>query len=237
MTRLLYDCSVLSKAHVLMKFHWYTMLSCREMDFNAKLNHIVRTSVRMDKGNTICPFHIRRRGIKTMILVIWCLFTWKKLCYCHSSTLTLSKTVISDLLTFSLLETMLVVICYLFSSPDPKGHVSYCHHEMSVVSRPSFSFHILIFSSETSGSIWTKLGRNGPWVVLFRILSDDPARQPRWPPWLKIENSQKISLKNFFSEITWPIGTELCWDHPWVVPFHDCIWRPHSPTKLAAMHG
>jgi hypothetical protein len=42
------------------------------------------------------------------------------------------------------------------------GHVSYCHHFSSVV-RPS-TFHILIFSSETTGPIATKLWWNGPWV-------------------------------------------------------------------------
>ena len=64
----------------------------------------------------------------------------------------------------------------VFSSPDLKGHVSYCHHEASVVRRrpssgvrrpSSLAFHILIFSSETTEPIWTKLGRDGPWVIPF----------------------------------------------------------------------
>jgi hypothetical protein len=38
-----------------------------------------------------------------------------------------------------------------FSSPDPKGHVRYCHHLASVV-RP-LTFHILIYSSETTGPL------------------------------------------------------------------------------------
>jgi hypothetical protein len=43
----------------------------------------------------------------------------------------------------------------IFSSPDPKGQVRYCHHLASVV-RPSsvvrpLTFHILIYSSETTG--------------------------------------------------------------------------------------
>jgi hypothetical protein len=46
--------------------------------------------------------------------------------------------------------------------PFPLGHVSYCHHFSSVVC-PS-TFHILIFSSETTGRIATKLWWNGPWV-------------------------------------------------------------------------
>ena len=48
----------------------------------------------------------------------------------------------------------------------PLGHVSYCHHFLSVV-RPS-TFHILIFSSETTGPIATKLWWNGPWMAPFQ---------------------------------------------------------------------
>jgi hypothetical protein len=54
----------------------------------------------------------------------------------------------------------------IFSSPDPKGHVSYCHHWASVV-RP-LTFHILINSSEATGPIWTKLWWNGPWMAPFQ---------------------------------------------------------------------
>jgi hypothetical protein len=53
-----------------------------------------------------------------------------------------------------------------FSSPDPKGQVSYCHHWASVV-RP-LNFHILINSSEATGPIWTKLWWNGPWMAPFQ---------------------------------------------------------------------
>jgi hypothetical protein len=45
--------------------------------------------------------------------------------------------------------------------PDPKSHVSYCHHWASVVCRPPsvrpLTFHILINSSEATWPIWTKL--------------------------------------------------------------------------------
>ena len=53
----------------------------------------------------------------------------------------------------------------LFSSPDPKGQVSYCHHWASI--RP-FTFHILINSSEATGPIWTKLWWNDPWMAPFQ---------------------------------------------------------------------
>ena len=40
----------------------------------------------------------------------------------------------------------------VFNSPDPKGHVSYCYHWVSVV-RLSLAFCILINSSKTTGPI------------------------------------------------------------------------------------
>ena len=86
-----------------------------------------------------------------------------------------------------------------------------------------------VFFSETAWQIETKPWLKGPWMFPFRIVSDDPTHQPRWPPWLKIENSAKKSLKIFFSETAWPIWTKLWWNGPWVVPFQDCIRRPHPP--------
>ena len=63
-------------------------------------------------------------------------------------------------------ENKLKVELTLFQLTWPLGHVSYCHHFSSVV-RPS-TFHILIFSSETTGPIATKLWWNGPWMAPFQ---------------------------------------------------------------------
>ena len=46
----------------------------------------------------------------------------------------------------------------------------------------------------------------------FRIVSDDPGRQPRWPPLLKIENSAKNHLKIITSETAGPIEPKLWWN-------------------------
>ena len=63
-----------------------------------------------------------------------------------------------------LISPLFVLIVFvLFSSP---GQVSYCHHFSSVV-RPS-TCHILIFSSETTGPIATKLWWNGSWMAPFQ---------------------------------------------------------------------
>ena len=43
----------------------------------------------------------------------------------------------------------------------------------------------------------------------FRIVSDDPSCQPRWPPLLKIENSAKNHSKMISSETAGLIGPKL----------------------------
>ena len=70
--------------------------------------------------------------------------------------------------TLSSVACLLVYVCVniSFQLTWPLGHVSYCHHFSSVI-RPS-TFHILIFSSETTGPIATKHWWNGPWMAHFQ---------------------------------------------------------------------
>ena len=58
-----------------------------------------------------------------------------------------------------------------FSAPEPKAQVHYCDHALSVV-RPSLTFHIFNFSSETTEQNSTKLDRE-----------QDLNIPTRWPPW------------------------------------------------------
>jgi hypothetical protein len=60
--------------------------------------------------------------------------------------------------------------------------VSFCHHLASVVSL-SVNFSILIFSSETPGSIELKLGMKHPWEVLYKICINHPGPlKIKWLP-------------------------------------------------------
>ena len=56
----------------------------------------------------------------------------------------------------------------LFSAPEPKAQVHYCDHALSVV-RPSLTFHIFNFSSETNERNSTKLDRKQDLKVLYQV--------------------------------------------------------------------
>ena len=93
------------------------------------------------------------------------------------------------------MEYFQFILKLLFSSPDPKGYVSYCHHKASVVRRHCLllTFYILIFSSETTGPIRTKLGKHGPWVVP----SQNYIRRPAPPTKMAVmAKNRKFGKKN-----------------------------------------
>ena len=69
-------------------------------------------------------------------------------------------------------------LCAVFSSPEPKAQVSYCHSAPSVVRpsvrpssvrRPSVNFHIFDFSSETAERNSTKLDRKQDLNALYQV--------------------------------------------------------------------
>ena len=72
-------------------------------------------------------------------------------------------------------------ICYLFSSPEPKARVSYCHSAPSVRRRPSVRRKLFTFSTSSpeprDGFWWNLVGMKYSWsltsVVVFR---PDPPR-------------------------------------------------------------
>ena len=61
------------------------------------------------------------------------------------------------------------VLYQVFSAPEPKAQVHYCDHALSAVRRPSLTFHIFDFSSETAEWNSTKLDRKQYLNVLYQV--------------------------------------------------------------------
>ena len=79
----------------------------------------------------------------------------------------------------------------IISSPDPKGHGSYCHHLASVVRRKLFQksspLKVLDQWKPNFVRIITRLSS-------FKFVSDDAMHQPTWPLLLKIEHMVKLQV-------------------------------------------
>ena len=79
----------------------------------------------------------------------------------------------------------------LFSSPDPKGHVSYCHHLASVVRRK-------LFQKSSPLKVLDQWKPNLVWIITrvssFKNVSGDAVHQPTWPLLLKIEHMVKLQV-------------------------------------------
>ena len=80
----------------------------------------------------------------------------------------------------------------IFSSPDPKGQVSYCHHLASVVVRyklfqKSSPLKVLDQWKPNLVRIITRLSS-------FKIVSGAAVHQPTWPLLLKIEHMVKLQV-------------------------------------------
>ena len=86
----------------------------------------------------------------------------------------------------------------MFSSYDPMGPVSYCHHLASVVCQPLLTFQMLIISCETAGTIRTKHA----WMMFVRFFTkfylDLAKTWPLWTvlvaDWLNVEISCPLKL-------------------------------------------
>jgi hypothetical protein len=40
---------------------------------------------------------------------------------------------------------------------------------------------------------------------------------------------------NLHPEITGPIGTKLCLNSPWMIPFKNCVWESRRSTNMATV--
>ena len=81
----------------------------------------------------------------------------------------------------------------LFSSPDPKGHVSYSHHLASVV-----VVRRKLFQKSSPLKVLDQWKPNLVWIIIrvssFKIVSGDAVHQPTWPLLLKIEHMVKLQV-------------------------------------------
>ena len=76
------------------------------------------------------------------------------------------------------------LLIIIISLPDPKGHVSYCHHLASVVVVRRKLFQKVL-------NQWKpKLVRIITRVSSFKIVTGDAVHQPTWPLLLKIEHGK-----------------------------------------------
>lgn len=60
---------------------------------------------------------------------------------------------------------------------------------------------VAYFYTETTGPNKTKLRLNHPLGISLKNVSNNPANQPRWSSWLKIEHGSKMQ---FFVDISKP---------------------------------
>ena len=79
----------------------------------------------------------------------------------------------------------------LFSSPDPKGQVSYSHHLASVVRRK-------LFQKSSPLKVIDQWKPNLVWIITrvssFKVVSGDAVHQPTWPLLLKLEHMLKLQV-------------------------------------------
>jgi hypothetical protein len=111
----------------------------------------------------------------------------------------------------------------IFSSPDPKGHVSYCYHSapvvvvrrMSSVVRPSSVVRRKPFQKSSPLKVLDQWKPNLVWIITrvssFKIVSGDAVDQSTLLLLLKIEHMVKLQVLGNNSKTVYNIKN-LTWD-------------------------
>ena len=123
-----------------------------------------------------------------------------------------------------------LVYYYLFSAPEPKAQVHYCDHALSVV-RPSLTFHIFDFFTETTEQNSTKLDRKQELNILYQVCVFRVDRKTRWPPWPLIV----WDIFDFSSETVERNSTKLARNQDIIVLYHVCVFLADRKNKMAAL--
>ena len=126
----------------------------------------------------------------------------------------------------------------VFSSPEPKAQVSYCHSApsvvrlSSVVCRPSVNFHIFDFSSATAERNSTKLDRKQDLNALYQVcVFSGRSEKQKWPPWPLIG----WNIFDFSSETAEQNSTKLDRKQDLNAFYQVCVFRAERKNKMAAM--
>jgi len=87
-------------------------------------------------------------------------------------------------------EVLKLEMWELISSPDPKVHVSYCHHLAYVV-----VVRRKLFQKSSPQKLLNQLKPNLVWIITsLKIVSGDAVHQPTWPLLLNIEHMVKLQV-------------------------------------------
>ena len=118
----------------------------------------------------------------------------------------------------------------IFSAPEPKAQVHYCDHALSVV-RPSLTFHIFDFSSDTTEQNSTKLDRKQELNIFYRVCVFRADRKIRWPPWPLIG----WDIFDFSSKTAERNSTKLDGKQDLNVLYQVCVFWADRKNKMAAL--
>ena len=107
--------------------------------------------------------------------------------------------------------------------------MSFCHHFESVVRPSTITKTYSPLKPVDQTLVW-----NGPWVTPFQ----NCIRQSRPPTNMAAATKNKKGMKFkkiFMSETTGTIGTKLCLNSPWMIPFQNCVRKSRPPTNMATV--